>query len=56
MKKDSLLQKERFIAGRYTLDMSHVETFSSTVQSMSTRMLLGTIQEHGLEVMGGDRR
>ena len=53
VKKEYGRCKARHVVGGYVVDSSHVETFSSMVQSMSIRMTLTMVKSHHFKVMGG---
>ena len=40
IKKEDLRRKARLVVGSYVLDSSHLESYSSVVQSVSIRILL----------------
>ena len=54
IKNEDLRRKARFVVSGYKVDSSHLEAYSSVVQSMSLRILLSIAQKQGIKVMSGD--
>ena len=56
VKKEDFRRKARHVVGGHKINSSHVESFSSVTQSMSTRMMLNVAESCELKAMGGDFR
>ena len=54
IKQEDLRHKARLVAGGHVVDSSHYTTFSSTIESLSVRLLRVIAIHHGLTLMTGD--
>ena len=54
VKREDLRRKARLVLGGHLIDALDQESYASTVQSLSIRLLLTIADKNGLEVMSGD--